>query len=600
MAVYIYPNLNFAQAVSMETDGTNIYVPSWKDTSIFTLSGTNFTLSSSTLPSGMSFGISSGAIDSSNNLWFCGYDGYISEFSTPSLSLMSTVPLTLNNFYMGMANSGGYIYAMNTNGNLETVVSGNIQNTSISLGFLSKHLVSEGSDLYTITTTPSGSSLATMTMTSQLSGTSSLSATPFHYTTSVNVASSNVCVGGYNQFTWSFVISGLAPVISTTGAINDIIVTNTSQNLIEIYNIVDKVPTLASQVSGDTAPSFISFEQTQTQLFVSNTPSGIVQLLLYANQALSPSTTFSITTPSYISFTSVNDYAFVSQGTGFSVLLNSSPSNPSSTSWSIVQSNIALANANCVLPTSNASAIATTTSGVAFYSLSGSTWSQTSTLPLPYTPTLLVNDSAFNTYAIGVSGTTGYVTLITNKAVVYQDSWTGTPVSLGWYNSVLSILDTYNNDIRLYTTLNGSMQYYSKDTITSSLSAFFYQNNILASTSTSTLFYENFYTESDFIEIIKNNGYSIYNGSTWSTTTLISTYGWPTSITYDTSNNFWMATSNNYLLEISNSGSLLSETPITPYSSTVKAPPLGISKMIWVGSHLYGVSSIGAGIIQLQ
>ncbi len=603
MSTFFFPNDKFAQSIEMETDGTNIYIPSWKDTNVFVLSGTSLNYASVSLPSGMSFGASSGLIDSNKNLWFCGYDKYLSEYSTPALNLLTTISLPSGAIYTGLAENNGYIYSLNSNGEINTVESGSLVSTNVSLtkGLGYTGFVSEGNNLYTVFGSDTGASLCISTMTSQLSGTTVYETTPYFSNTTISVASGNVCVGGYNVLSIDYPVGGLAYILSPTGTnFTSLILTDTSSNLINSYSFNGKVLTLSSQVSGGTDPTFISFEKTQTQLFVCNPSSNALQIFTYTNQTLTLSQTLSITNPTGVYFIPNNTYAFVTQGSTneITVLINNT------SVWSIVSPVLTNDNANGISIVSDTEFIAATTNGVNVYNFISNSWSLSSGITLGYTPTSLTIDNDGTTFCIGLSGTSESVlTSIENNVVENQVTWSGVAQSFSWFNEILSIYDSYNNNVQTYATLN-SLQFkhtsplplYNPSVI--GATAQYAQNIVIISNSTNSYFYENVWINSNFIKSIKYTGYSVYNGTSWTPSYDLSEYGWVTSITSDTSGNFWMATSDNYLVEVSNTGSFISSNPISPVSANL-FPPLGIAKMLWMGSHLYGVSSIGAGIIQL-
>jgi hypothetical protein len=332
---YFYPNKGFAQAIEMETDGTNIYIPSWKDIKMFMFSNQSVSLSTTSLPTGSSFGVSSGLIDSSNNLWFSMYDGYIAEYSTPSLNLLNTIPLPSGTYYTGLVEDNGYIYSFDTSGGINTIQGSSIVPTDVKLssGLGYMGFVSEGSNLYTVLGTSTGASLCKTTMSSQLSGTTAYVTTPYFSNTSVSVVSGNVCVGGYNVLSIDYPIGGIATVLSPTGdSIVSILLSDTSNNYINTYDFNGKVLTFANQASGNTDPTFISFENTGTQLFACNPTSNNLQIFTYSNKVLTISQTLSITNPTSVKFLNNNTYGFVTQGSSneITVLINSSGS------WSIV------------------------------------------------------------------------------------------------------------------------------------------------------------------------------------------------------------------------------------------------------------------------
>lgn len=604
MSTFFYPNAGFAQSIEMETDGTNIYIPSWKDVNLFMFSNSSLNLSSVTLPSGTAFGASCGTIDSNNNLWIGMYDSYIAEYATPSLNLLSTVSLPSGTFYIGMADNSGYIYSLNSAGNINTIQNGNLVATNVSLtqGLGYTGFVSENSNLYTVLGTSTGASLCITTMTSQLSGTTTYVSTPYFSNTAITVASGNVCIGGYNTLSVSYPIGGMAYLLNSTGGLTNIVLSDTAANTINTYQYNGKVLSFASQASGNSDPTFLSFDQTGTQLFACNPSSNNLQIFTYSNETLSISQTLSITNPTSVSFLPNNTYAFVTQGSSneITVLINSSGS------WSIVSPVLSNTGATSLTVISNSEFMATTTNAINIFEFVNNAWSLSSSISLSYTPTELLFDGNSTVYAIGVSGTTeSYLTSIVNNTVQDQISWTGTAQSFYWYNGVLSVFDSYNNNVQNYITVDSTLQYETVSSlplynpVITGSSAQYVQNIIIISSSTDSYFYENNWAHSNFITPVKYTGYSVYNGTSWTSNYNLSSYGWVTSITSDTSGNFWLATSDNYIIEVSNTGTFTSASSISPVSSGL-FPPLGISKMLWLSGHLYGISSIGAGLIQIM
>ncbi len=493
--------------------------------------------------------------------------------------------------FTGAAMASGYPYFVDAVGRISTLVAGAI--TPLSSGFSGAAtptwgLQASGNTLYTLFTAETFE-VGTFTLATQTTGASAVLAVNGVRNGTCMAVSGAIAVGGWNHSIYSPAPTSIALEPGTEG----LLLAVAPASGLTVYRNAPGTWPVSQSSSGIGAPQHIAWAPNDEFAFASDSTNGTVRVFTntFAVMASSQLLTAAGALQATILTDSLN--GLVALGTGNAV----SGLTFSGSSWA-VSGGVVLPNPRCVAPLSASTAVAGYASGVAYLKLAAGIWSVTASAALPYAPIAVTSDQVGNIYAIGTAAGSGQLSALTGTAVTSSGVWVGSGVDLYYARSQLLALDAASNLIRPFAITAGILAAQATTTSFASGRAFAgtgdqgYNIFVAGASAMQQYHFEAPYT----LQQARVGVVSIYNGGSWATASTSGSI--PMSMAWSGAA-LLAATLDNLLLTFNASGVQTASGIIVQPSPQPQSVPRGISSMLWIGSALWGATSLNDSLVRI-
>jgi hypothetical protein len=633
---------NFIRASNTQADlqamalaaasASGVLLPVWDDIDAWSYPGTGSILNEQSLPaSGTPYGFCGVATDASGNAYICRHTGSLIELTSGGSASVYSLPSGVP--YVGVAylQAEALPYVINASGAISVLSGAAFVPVSPDPAFPDSVYALAGSGSVLATLLPSLSGVGLFTLSSSGAGTSGFfGASGISNLTCLAVGSGEVtiAVGGWNQasFGSGFAAGGLA-----ADPQNSALLLGATSGTISLLSIVSGVVSLSQSISGVAAPNFVSWSANGASGFACDPTSGHVYVLNYGASTLTLAQTLSLYDASQAAFDPGNLYALVTQpGSGLVTVLDYSGS------WASGQT-IALSGATSVLALGSGSAAIGYASGLAYLTLSGSTWTVSASAALSFLPSSLATGLPGTIYAVGTSGSVGCLAELSGGSVVASGSWNGSADQILWVQGQIVISDRASGLLRLFepiyssgglteftfvnasggplnfvnasggpllwtggfvTSYGPSFQQthtYSGPSTGWGAIAFASPYLIACSGSVGQMFQ---FAAPYALAPVQSGIVSAYVASAWASAQL-GPLQTPECLAFDVSGNVSVATLQNTFFTISPSGSITASGSILQADDQPQTTPIGISALLWTAGHLYGATSLNDSLVQV-
>lgn len=583
MATYFYPPLvDVGKAQTLVSGYGGIFLPSFTQDTAYTFDGTALAAVSGTFPT---YGATASTVTSAGTWWTTWENqvaqidaaGTISEFATASANV----------FLNGAAQNSNTPYFSSFNGTIYTI-SGNSMVASGAIASGSVGLVEESGILYSLIAP--ANEIAEYDL---ATGVISYSAAPISNLLQVinlTPTASGVAVVGTAQ---GPLTDYGAYNVSTAPDASFSVFANPQNNTLYLLEGPDpNWSVINSYVASGTA-YWCAWNELSTQVLVTDTASTNLVIYAVANSALSVFQTLTLTVSGATQIQGVPNApqaVFVNPTQNTVQFLDFA-----SGAWSEGQS-LSITNPTCMHAVSATSIVVGANNSVAFLTYSSNTWSIASTTTLSFTPTSVYQDVNGVTYAVGTSGSTGYLTAI--EASTVSTNWTGSGDAVYWQQGQILVSDISNKLLRSFfyaTTLS------TESTVSVPVGwKHINSGGIALFGATANNLYTYSFTKPFTVAPIPYGWVSVYNGSWGAVANLIDAFGIPMALTLNPANGYvTVVTTNNQLYEV-NGSTLVSQSTITNYQNLTYNEPIGISDLLWYSDgHLYASTSLNSALLKV-
>lgn len=505
-------------------------------------------------------------------------------------SATTTYSLSVKPAWTGIAAIGTTPYMLSSDGNLYTLSGSTVTAvTGGSFGHEALSLTTDGTNLWTLL--PTVSELAKFTVSTAAITTS---ATPMTTPSCVAANPSGVAVGGWSpsalaQDTVAIAASPISPT-TTSAAIS------TSGNQVLVVSGTDPAWSVTQTITGTGAPSALTWTPNGEQGLVCDKTNGKLQVYNLSGFTLSAGTLLSIAGVSSIAPTPDSTMAVATQpgANQLQVLANTLGV------WSLGTTIADTNGPQAIIPLSQTEMVYGITGGITFLEYVTAAWSVgTRVTGFGFTVTGLTTDGAGNIYAIGSSGSTGFLTVASKAGgILASTSWTGSADSILWNQGQIFVVDSTSSLVRAFAYFAGGLHAESTTATPAGCKGIALAGAsvwLSGSTSLGQFQMSTPYT----LKAAVTGEVSVYNGSAWASCVL-PTGKRPSAVTWDGSGNVWAATEQNDIYEISAAGALLSHTTVAVYPGQNAGTPMGLSSLLWSGGHLYASTSLAGALVEIQ
>jgi hypothetical protein len=506
--------------------------------------------------------------------YFIGYDGSIYNYSIGLVNSVTGAPSGVstparwlytdggNNLYTMFSNSLSLgTYNINSNAWVVTGVPFTATLDTFSYSASNGNLIAGGSSSQSISIIPTILDMAFSSQGTSVSGqVLVLDDTP-------EVGIYNISGGGLS-LAQTLSLTGSPVHIATTPLGDQALVTDTSNNLVDVLTNLFGVWTKTSTVSAITAPTSLTVFTSGliTQALVCQPTNNTITVLDQSGTIWTPTQTLSV---------------------------NGAVSAAANVSGSVL------------------SGIAATSSGVTFLNSNGAAWSVGASLTISHPPTLVVADQIPNRnnglfYGAGISGGNTIIYIFQNAALINQYTITG---------NILGLLATIDWEVIVPSSTGNLNIGYYVDGLTGNtqLAGITPVNPVAMAYASSVLDYvpilfiagphtiRSFYNDSpQSYTQVTDSQVAILSGSSW-TTIDVQNRNRVSSITTDSSGNIFAVTTDNYLYKWNSAGVLAANYPwqLIPPLNQIFGIPIGAAKLCWWRDNLYCASSLAGGVIDI-
>ena len=552
-------------------------------------------------------GFGSGAEDYYGDAWLCSTaDTLVSTDPAPLLGISfvigtsalgattgasNSVVLPPDYSFTGCAVPSGISdapYMMRSDGRVMTIYAGQTTNVEPAFTGPAWGLEAVGSTLYTLL--PATSQVGSLALSESLAGTQSLLTAPIAFPSCFAVSSSGVIgVGGQQNNDLAYGFSGFSYAGGTVSLLAGI---NTANNTVQTLSATNRNYSVKQTLTGSGAPVAVAWTPNLEQLMTVDTTNNVVSVYGLTTGTLALSQSVSLTGGTAIAITPNSSEALVCQPSQNTITVLDNSSN----TWSVGQS-LAITDPLGIVLTSNTAGAAITGTGVSWLTYTSTAWSIASTSSLSYTPSAIVTDGLGGIYVIGNSGSTGYLSVFFGGVAVGGASWTGSANAILWWQGQIAIADNTSGTLRIFGLIGGQYQQVSTAAMPGTLLAIgMAVESIFLSNQTET--YQCQYEQPYTLDRTVIGMVSVYSAGAW-TTTMLAVGEKPTAMTFDSSNNLWVAILENTVYEITSSG-IASTVVVNQNGKQPQNVPIGISDLLWSGGHLYASTCLAGGLVEVQ
>ena len=590
MTTYSWPGDNSRmRAVAITPWASGLLLPKWTEPPLlWRYTGGVLTSAAPALTSPYGFG---GAVsDGASGVYLAQYSGSLVFYSSGGVA--TAYPLPAGNVYNGITyvpaygqpyvvSSVGQVFA----GTSATPIAGGGFPALTTWG-----LVSSGTTLFAL----ASGGLGSCELTSPTLGIAGFIPYPFHVgmCLAASTAVSAVAVGGWDYFklpniytAFAFASGNPTMVAVTSGAIDLWLGPN------ELWQRVQSIA-----VSGN--PSAATWSPDGTHVLITDPTNGTVQHYTYTLGTLTLQQTLALAGAGQVAITPDGLSALVCRP-----LQNSVASYLLSGSIWVAGNSVSIGTPQSVLGLLASGAAVGCSSGIVYLTKTAGNWATSSVCSLAFNPSYMLSASGC-VLAAGTATISGFFAAASGTSSLFTYSWVGNAAGMIDVEGQIVVSDSASP--LFWTFGNLFTAYREVFTVLPNQAAFALavsQTNpsavggtVFAAGSGSVSLYQ--FTTPYNVEPIRNGMVGIYGSGGWSTALLGSGHV-PTAATFDVSGNVWVATLQNDLYEIDTSGNVLSQQMITQFGGQPQSTPLGVSAMAFLGSGLYGASSLAGPLVRL-
>lgn len=574
---------------------------------VWTWSGAAF--SSAALTSGalnlpINYGFAGAASDGAGNAWTTQYSGSLVSYT--SAAVASGFPLPGGHLFNGVAYVPGFStpYVATASGRI--FAGTGAAAVGVGFGRPTWFLATSGTTLFALASgsTPTSGGFATFSLTSSGAGTSGFVLTPFSYLNipmciAASTAASSVAVGGWSNYTLA---TGYTYFAFASGAANMIALAS-GAGLIDLFSGISDAWTRTQSVTGAGHPAFAIWTPDNTHILISDPTSGTVRNFTFLAGTITSGQVLNIPNATQIAITPDGRRALVTQNTSNTV----TPLTLSGAVWVSGTPVSGIASPRAILALTSARAVVGFASGLSYLSLVGNSWVTSGSASLAFNPSTVLTASGY-VMAAGTQGSSGFFSVVSGTAGVFTDSWVGSGSSMIFEQGQVVITNPASGAFRTYGNLfTNFMLVYNFVTPNEVLNGVAV-SPLTPQSSGGTVFASNLagtavslyqFTTPFYGEPIRNGAVGIYKGGSWVQAVLGSGQV-PTAVTFDTSGNVYAATLMNNLYTVTSGGVISASGAILQFTGQPQSTPLGISAMTFVGSGLYGSSSLAGPLVKLN
>lgn len=606
--LFFYNGQASARSTSQAIWQQGVMLAQFNQNTLTTFTGTALSGLTVTLPTISEYGFSSVCSDGNNGVYALQTVGSLVAVS--SGLTVSSYALPANETYSAVGLLSGVPYILcGSSGNISVLSGTTVVPTNVTLSTPCSFLSANGGTFYSLN--PASSDLVETTFSSLTSGTTTSITVPMSVPVCVAASGTLSAVAGYS---YPSIASGFAAIEAyTSNSATDYILGIVS-GTVAVMSFVTGVWAISATLVLGGSLAYMTLVPDGTQALITDSTNGYLYVVTVTNTSLAQAQKISLTGAADVSILPLATQAIVTQP---SQNLVSSFNNTAGV-WSL-NTSFTITNPTVVDAYDTDSIAVRSTSGIAWYQYSGSTWNLIGSVDTTFTITDIITDASGNFYVVGTAtspkgssygaasygsladssvGTYGFIAIYnTSFQLVTSTSWPGGANSLLIDRGQIAVLDHSTTSIKVLGLVNNVITLVTSFSITGVQAIGQGNRSFIASTSTSVVFYE---WGPPYTLIIRRVGIcSIYNGSAWTSVNL-GDFTIPTAIAFDDSNDIWLTTDNNKLFEISSSGTILSETTLPQAPNQNASVPLGISSLLWWNGHLYGTSSLAPNFIEVQ
>lgn len=536
------------------------------------------------------YGFSCATSDVSGNVYAAQYSGSVVMLNTGG-AVSATYPLPSGHVFEGMAYVSGYgaPYLSSTDGNLWTLISGAISGVTPAFGAtLAKTLHVSGNTLFSLS--PPTSAVLYHSLASAVSGVSGAITAPLYAVSCLAVSAAGIAVGGWDQASLvsGFTVLAADPNVST----NLVAISSTSGTASLITSDALGNWSISQTLSGVTSGQYATWEPAGNYIFVGAPTVSSLYVLQYSVGTLSLSQTLTISGSAASTFTPDSVYGLNCQPAA-----NKITALTFSGSWA-PSGTITIGNPQSVVGVSSTQAAAGCVSGLAYLYLTGGSWAVSGTVSLPYIPTALACDPEGNVYAAGASGANGYFSVISGLSVASSATWTGAAAGLVYLNGQVVVGDPTNDLLRLFGPVSGVWGQRSSVSAPSGAVSLAFNGDTLFATGISGTGEWNF-TSPYHVSPARLGAVAVYASGSWTTASL-GVGQQPTAAAWNPSGQVSVATLGNTLYSISVTGGVIASGAIAQSPNQPQSTPIGLSYLRWLGTSLYGSTSLNDSLVQIE
>lgn len=597
MSSYYWPptkNIT-ARATSITPWSSGLIVPMWYMPTAWSFFAGASGLTATPVSGTNGLGFGSAATDGVSGAWLCQYSGSLVNLS--SGSVVTNYALPAADIMTGCAYSPGQgtVYTMGATGQVYAPSGGGMVAVTPKFGSAPTWgLAASGSSLFTMM--PAVSAVGTLALSSSGAGVSGSIALPagmpYPLCIDASTAASAIAVGGYTNATIACGFADLA--ITQSVAISGYLVgVSPSTNSIDLYRGINESYTFSQRLSGQGAPTFVTFGFNGASGFVSDPVSGKVSALLLTSGVLAISQTISVSAAAASMMTPADIDGLICQP-GLNQVM---PLHFTGSAW-VTGTPLVLTNPQSAISTAASGAAVGFSSGVAFYTLAGSTWSLAASTALAFTPTALACDVSGNVFAAGSQGASGYLSIFSGTAVSQTITWPGSGVGCIYSSGQIVVGDPTVNLLRIFGGLPGAIAQQKSFAASAGLVNGMTKGTytLFAPGSGFVSMYQ--FTQPYTIEPLRSGAVSVYATGSWAIASL-GVGQWPEAVTFDVSGNVGVVTLQNQLYSVSRSGTVLASSAIAQIQQQPATVPIGLSDLAYLSGTLYASSSLNGALVKL-
>lgn len=496
--------------------------------------------------------------------------------------------------FTGAAMASGHPYFVDAQGNLTTLVGPSL--TQLGAGFGAGqptwNLGAIGNTLYTART--SSNIVETFTLTSQTAGTSGVlpgSAVPG---VTCMTVSGRVAVGGLTPLLYNPNQTWLA--LEPTGGL--LLGVQAASGTMTVYENNGAVWPTTQTLTGLGAAKHVTWAPNSQFAFASDNVNGNVRVFTNTFSVMASSQLLAAPHAQQAAILTDSLNGLVAQGINNTVL----PLVFNGVTWSAGTALSGVPDPACVVALSATQAAVGYASGVALLTLAAGNWSVTASGALPYVPLAITTDGLGAIFTTGALGANTMTSMLSGTTLVNTVSGVGSPTSIYYARGQLVVADHDANLLRIYGVIAGQIveQTASEFTFPAPTSIAGLGNTgfdvFVSGASGATLpytFNAPYALKRESIGVV-----SIWDGAAWHNmqtgASIPMAMVWNPSATA-----LYIATLDNMLFTVNASAVTISSGAIQQIPNQPQSVPLGISSMLWVGSALYGATSINDRLIQI-
>ena len=399
-----------------------------------------------------------------------------------------------------------------------------------------------------------------------------------------------VAVGGYNFSTLSGAITQIAPnpILENISLMCEPTYDSGSVAILTNNNNVLSV----SGVSGLGNPTYCTWLPNGVGSLISDPVAGSVLVGNYSFGALSFSGSVSVTSAGQLAAPG-NTAALVCQTNTSQIIPLSLVGNV----WSSGAPISLTGNPFSIISNGPSGAIAGFASGIAYLVLGLSGWSVTSSASLGFVPRDVAYDGNY-VYAVGTSGASGYLSIVSGTSGVATLSWPGSGGGVMAYRSQVLVADPSDGALLVFAPATGTWALQNTYSGVAGNTLPCMSEGTILSPGTSSV-YTGQWTAPYQVSPIRTGCYAMSGSTGWASGVFGVNY-WPQALAFDSYGTAWYITLQNYLCPVTSAGVSLGKSLAPIFSGQTSGTPIGFSNLLWLNGELWATSSLAGPLARVR